>query len=78
MEERKDWMMRKVISFSLFFLLIFALGACGLTKKDLGFAKEGPDETLVKTNAPLVLPPEYNVRPQENEVLHEASDEIDE
>ena len=70
-------MMRKVINFSVVVLAIWALCACGLTKKDLGFAKQGPDETLVKTNAPLVLPPEYNVRPQQNETEDEILDQAD-
>ncbi|MBP5352501.1 MAG: DUF3035 domain-containing protein [Alphaproteobacteria bacterium] len=59
--------MRKVISFSLVAVLVLMLSACGLTKKDLGLARQGPDETLVKTNEPLILPPEYNVRPQKGE-----------
>ena len=67
--------MRKVVSFSLSLLLVLALGACGLTKKDLGFAKEGPDETLVKTNEPLVLPPEYSVRPQKGEISDDVGNE---
>ena len=45
---------------------ILSLGACGVTKKTLGFANSGPDETKVKTNPPLTLPPEYNVRPSKN------------
>lgn len=43
--------------------VILALSACGLTKKDLGMSREGPNAELVKTNNPLILPPEYNVRP---------------
>ena len=43
--------------------IILALSACGLTKKDLGMSREGPKAELVKTNNPLILPPEYNVRP---------------
>lgn len=45
-------------------LAVMSVSACGVTKKMLGFNREGPDETNVKTNKPLVLPPEYNVRPQ--------------
>lgn len=41
------------------------LSAC-ISKNDLGFSRQGPDETTVKTNNPLILPPEYNVRPQSN------------
>ncbi len=42
---------------------VLMISGCGLTKKDLGMSREGPDATLVKTNNPLILPPEYNVRP---------------
>lgn len=47
-------------------IAVMSVSACGITKKTLGFAKEGPDETNVKTNQPLVLPPEYSVRPDKN------------
>ena len=47
-------------------MAIMSVSACGATKKALGFAKEGPDETNVQTNQPLVLPPEYSVRPDKN------------
>ena len=52
-------------------LAIMSVSACGVTKKMLGFTREGPDETNVKTNKPLVLPPEYNVRPQKNTTVSE-------
>lgn len=45
---------------------VLAVSGCGLTKKDLGLENHGPDENKVVTNAPLTLPPEYNVRPQKN------------
>ena len=50
-----------------------ATSACGWTKKTLGMAKTGPDETLVHTNRPLILPPEYDARP--NKVLIKSQDE---
>ena len=40
------------------------LGGCGLTKKDLGMARNTPDETKVKARDQLVLPPDYGVRPE--------------
>lgn len=52
-------------------LAIMSVSGCGVTKKMLGFTREGPDETNVKTNKPLVLPPEYNVRPQKNTKVSE-------
>ncbi len=54
----------KKLSLLLVVSLILGLSACGITKKDLGFTREGPDETKVVTKQPLVLPPEYNVRPK--------------
>ena len=46
-------------------MTMISLSSCGVTKKTLGFTREGPDETAVRTNKPLVLPPEYNVRPKQ-------------
>ena len=43
---------------------ILATSSCGWSKKKLGFTQSGPDETLVQTNDPLILPPEFNVRPK--------------
>ena len=39
------------------------LSACGLTKKDLGLAKDTPDETQVETRRPLDLPPDFDLLP---------------
>lgn len=52
---------------------LLSTSACGWTKKSLGLAKTGPDETLVQTNRPLILPPEYDARP--NKVLVKSQDE---
>lgn len=49
------------------------LSSCGWTKQSLGLAQSGPDETLVKTNKPLILPPEYDARP--NKTLIKSQDE---
>jgi len=53
--------------------MVLAVSSCGITKKTLGFANEGPDETKVKTNPPLTLPPEYDVRPQKSNVSAQNS-----
>lgn len=45
---------------------ILATSSCGWSKKKLGFTQSGPDETLVQTNDPLILPPEFNVRPKKS------------
>lgn len=52
-------------------LAVVSVSSCGWTKQKLGFSRQGPDETLVKTNEPLILPPEYGVRPQKNETANE-------
>ena len=53
--------------------------ACNATKEKLGFVRKGPDETSVKTNNPLILPPEYDVRPKNSkQTTAEAEDLFDE
>lgn len=44
-------------------VLGLALAACGGVKDDLGLSKEAPDEFAVVRNAPLSLPPDFNLRP---------------
>lgn len=39
------------------------VAACGGLKDDLGLSKEAPDEFAVVRNAPLSLPPDFNLRP---------------
>ena len=40
-----------------------ALGGCTQTTKALGITKNAPNEFNILTKAPLVIPPEYNLRP---------------
>ncbi len=40
-----------------------ALGACGDTRRVLGYDKVTPDEFKVVSRAPLSLPPDYGLRP---------------
>jgi hypothetical protein len=40
-----------------------ALGACGTASNALGFNKSSPDEFRVVAKAPLVVPPDYALRP---------------
>lgn len=40
-----------------------ALAGCGSTRQALGMTKTTPDEFRVVTKAPLVVPPEYALRP---------------
>ena len=53
-----------------------SLCACDATRKTLGFSRQGPDESTVKTNEPLTLPPEYNVRPKKDETITQEKEEI--
>lgn len=39
------------------------LGGCTQTTKALGITKNAPNEFNILTKAPLVIPPEYNLRP---------------
>ena len=50
-------------------IIVISLGlcSCGITKRTLGLDHRGPDETVVRTNNPLILPPEYSVRPARGE-----------
>ena len=52
--------------------LFIALGAsalilsgCASASRALGVTKEAPNEFNILTNAPLIVPPEYNLRPPE-------------
>ena len=47
-------------------LVVVILSGCGITKKTLGLTRQGPDASAVKTNEPLILPPEYSVRPKKD------------
>lgn len=42
-----------------------ALAGCDTTRDALGITKKSPDEFVVVTKAPLVLPPEFGLRPPE-------------
>jgi hypothetical protein len=46
-------------------ILVAGLGLCGCgsTKRALGMGKATPDEFRIVTKAPLVVPPDYSLRP---------------
>ena len=48
---------------AMLLVIMGMLGGCGLTKKDLGMARETPDETQVSRRERLVIPPDYDIRP---------------
>ena len=58
---RREIMLR----FSLIAAMVLALSACEDVQKQLGFVKQSPDEFKVVSQAPLSLPPDYNLRPPE-------------
>ena len=48
------------------------VGACGDTRKVLGYDKVTPDEFKVVSRAPLSLPPDYGLRPPQPGALPAA------
>ena len=46
-------------------LMAMSVSACGGARQALGLTKVSPDEFRVVTKAPLVLPPDYALRPPE-------------
>ncbi|MDP6691152.1 MAG: DUF3035 domain-containing protein [Alphaproteobacteria bacterium] len=44
-------------------LLAFGLTACDTIKEQAGLTKKAPDEFTVITKAPLVMPPDFSLRP---------------
>jgi hypothetical protein len=46
-----------------FVALAFALSGCDTIRSAAGITKQTPDEFAVVTKAPLVIPPDYNLRP---------------
>jgi hypothetical protein len=53
----------RVAAFTVLATAAVALAGCGSTRQALGMAKTTPDEFRVVTKAPLVVPPEYALRP---------------
>ncbi len=44
-------------------LLVLSVGACAQIREEIGMDKTSPDEFRVVANAPLAIPPDYNLRP---------------
>lgn len=55
--------MRKFVSVSLIIAGGFAITGCSSATKALGLKQSAPNEFNIITKAPLVVPPEYNLRP---------------
>lgn len=49
--------------------LVLSLGGCGGIGDALGFSKHPPDEYEVVSKAPLVVPPDYGLRPPAEEEM---------
>lgn len=55
--------MRNLAQLSLAVAIGLSLSACQTATKRLGLTKDAPNEFNILTKAPLVVPPEYNLRP---------------
>ena len=44
-------------------LAVLALSACDSLRREAGLTKQSPDEFAVMTKAPLIIPPDFNLRP---------------
>lgn len=49
--------------FCLLACVLVALTACSSTKEELGLGKKTPDASKAVMKNPLILPPNYNLRP---------------
>ena len=43
--------------------LVLALSGCNSLRREAGLTKQSPDEFAVVTKAPLIIPPNFNLRP---------------
>lgn len=50
-------------TYLLLALSVLLLSSCEGIKKQIGFGKSAPDEFAVVTKAPLILPPDFTLRP---------------
>lgn len=53
--------MRKLV---VVLAVVLLLGACGWTREKLGMARKTPDDGYQARKQILVVPPEYDVRPE--------------
>lgn len=54
---------RHILGFAAAGALAFALSGCDSIRAAAGLSKQAPDEFAITTKAPLVIPPDYNLRP---------------
>ena len=53
----------RVLRFSILGASLAALAACSSLREEAGLTKQSPDEFAVTTKAPLIIPPDFNLRP---------------
>jgi hypothetical protein len=54
---------RKLVSLTAIAGLALSLTACETVRTAVGANKQPPDEFAVVTKAPLIIPPDYNLKP---------------
>jgi len=52
-----------VLSKTLLLFCVICLAACGSLREDLGLGRNPPDEFLVMDRPPLIMPPDYAIKP---------------
>jgi len=62
---QRSEMLRPALALVALVTLGTVLGGCDSLKEELGMTKQSPDEFRVVAQAPLTLPPDYNLRPPE-------------
>lgn len=55
--------MKKLLTVSTIAILAVSVTGCASASKTLGLSKSAPNEFNILTKAPLIVPPEYNLRP---------------
>jgi hypothetical protein len=81
---RKHAKARGVLAFAGVAVAAAALSGCDSARETFGFTKQAPDEFEVVTRAPLVIPPDYGLRPpqpgaqrpQEKEIRDQARETV--
>jgi Protein of unknown function (DUF3035) len=53
----------RVLRFAIVGASLAALAACSSLREEAGLTKQSPDEFAVTTKAPLIIPPDFNLRP---------------
>jgi Protein of unknown function (DUF3035) len=53
----------RVLRFAVLGASVAALAACSSLREEAGLTKQSPDEFAVTTKAPLIIPPDFNLRP---------------